>query len=579
MAFPNEETSTSGTVDSLANPWTGIAYPGSISANNMLVLVAQGSLAGTFSGLPANWFTLQQTAYEPAGETAVSLCIFWKRATGSESGTFSITPSVAQRGTWRMVNVSGAHTSTDPEIAAAVTVTATSANVPPLDPTGWGQEDTFWYALEAYDNANRAITAYPFPNGQFTNESSPGSTGSGLGMCWSKQAVSSLDPGDYTIATGGESQIVTLLAIRPSSAVVTLQMPVIVLPGLPQEPLHLINLVLTVPKITAAATVFSPTVVVNNIIAPVINAAATVHEPVGVFHEVTLTRSVIQGSDDGHEMGAGSPDIANAHMVVGGGALGPGHIGIRFQDVKIPPQAFVTNATISLVLTETNKNDAEGAWYCEDDSEAETFTSVDGSIDGRPKTAVSVPWTTNDLGSAGATAITPNLKSIVEAVADLGCWQAGNPMVFLYDHGSSTDALQVASWDHSTEAAPLLTIKYLTLISNLLMPVVGSTLSIKTPSISKPILPPVIGAPATVHQPTMISDQVITHPNLMIVPAVVLQPFIVLISPEAGLKVELFDNPQTALVVDPDFKVTITEETDYKVEFVEASTANLEDPD
>jgi hypothetical protein len=335
-----------------------------------------------------------------------------------------------------------------------------------------------------------------------------------------------------------------------------------------------INLVFGLAKITTSTTMNAPTLTVtatSTISAPLLDASATLNAP-SLSQTVTVIRSVIESSDDAHELAAATPDITNTSIApINSGA----YAGIRFQDVQVPKNANVTSATLTLVLSNSDKNDAEGSWYCQLIEDASTFTTDDGDIDTRTRTSASVAWTTNDLGSAGASIQTPDLKTIVDEVFALSNWAPGNPLVFLYAHNSASEFVQFYSYDDPTNIEPQLSITYLTIITFVKPAAISAPASMQTPSVGAVLFPEIITVTATMHEPTtLLSTQYI--PLNYIPPSWFLYgPNVVAPLPPTGLRATVRDTAKVATVQDTIETVEITET--FRVTLQETAKATVED--
>lgn len=170
----------------------------------------------------------------------------------------------------------------------------------------------------------------------------------------------------------------------------------------------------------------------------------------------TLQRSIQVGTDDAKEA-LGDPPLLGGNILLT--TVGH-HAGFRFQNIQIPQDARVDSAVLSLVVANTDKQDAEGTWSCQDADDTATFTTTDGDIDGRPKTTASVAWTDNDLGGTGTVVETPDLAACVQEVIDRGGWAAGNSVVFLYVHDSTTDLLSIVAFESENFDEASLTVEW-----------------------------------------------------------------------------------------------------------------------
>lgn len=172
---------------------------------------------------------------------------------------------------------------------------------------------------------------------------------------------------------------------------------------------------------------------------------------------LTATRPVVAGSDDAKEASGMSPDTGQAVNLIDAVNF---HLGLRFTDLPIQQGSIISDLRISLTLSDSSKNDAEGTWYCHDVDDAATFTTTNGDLDGRAKTTATVAWTTNDLGNANDRVTTPNLSACLQEVVDRPGWQPGNSVVLLYVHNSTTDKIEVAAYENVTLQEPSLYVEY-----------------------------------------------------------------------------------------------------------------------
>jgi hypothetical protein len=103
-----------------------IPYPTGIQANDILVIVSEASDGGI--GAPPGW---TQRANNTLGSSGTICSVAWKRATGSESGSFSVDDGGGVIDHWmaRMFCFRGAVTSGDPFNASSTSSSAASTSV------------------------------------------------------------------------------------------------------------------------------------------------------------------------------------------------------------------------------------------------------------------------------------------------------------------------------------------------------------------------------------------------------------------------------------------------------------------
>ena len=136
-------------------------------------------------------------------------------------------------------------------------------------------------------------------------------------------------------------------------------------------------------------------------------------------------------------------------------------VGIRFQNITIPQNAFISNAYIKFETDETKSVPTSLTIRGQASNSAPAFQwckSACFELSSRPKTSVSVawhnipPWNTVDEKHQ-----TPNLAPIVQEIVNRPGWVSGNDMAFLIT-GSGTRTAE--SYDGEPSAAPLLHIEY-----------------------------------------------------------------------------------------------------------------------
>jgi trimeric autotransporter adhesin len=225
MAFPTIQTADTknGVVTVNANSWT-LTYPTNIAAGDLLLaFVGTDGTPGSIS------FTGGFTAYWQNAVSAAYLIVGAKIATGSETGTFTFDMDVSESGGWRVFRITGwfgsglptsgsiTGTAKDADGLSMIGTSSATANPDPpnLDPANWATEDTLWFAACGVDTS-RTISVYPLANNN-TADVSGGSGGATLGLCTLNDAVSSKNPGTFTISASDDWGAATV-AVRPAAA-------------------------------------------------------------------------------------------------------------------------------------------------------------------------------------------------------------------------------------------------------------------------------------------------------------------------------------------------------------------------
>lgn len=224
MAFPTvvDADTQNGTVTSNSNSWT-LTYPTNLAAGDLiLAFVATDGATVSAPTWPADWISMAQG--NAAG--ASTLIIGKKLSLGTETGTFSLGLPANEQGAWRIFRItdwegtigtafiSGSSGAVEGLSASAGSPSSTP-DPPNLDPANWDTEDTLWFAACAVDTS-RTISVYPLAD-RNTADVSGGNGGATLGLCSTNSAVSSLNPGTFTISTSDDYAVGTI-AIRPAAA-------------------------------------------------------------------------------------------------------------------------------------------------------------------------------------------------------------------------------------------------------------------------------------------------------------------------------------------------------------------------
>jgi hypothetical protein len=456
------------------------------------------------------------------------------RDSDPSGGTISITTNSAQVSNHRVWRISNADTSVAPASAQSASV---GYDPPALNPAGWDVEDTLWITTINIFHEVAGLSITGFPASYTATGQLNGNAVGEVTTAWATRdnAVASENPGAFTASNEDGRGSVATIGIKPGvpallpnilDTVTTFFNPSVVLSSQFVDPSVLdasvsfpgleIATVMLPATLSAGVTLQEPTVVnlgtTQNIDPNVLDASAILHSPT-VLSIVTVVRSIASASDDAVELPSSSADTDDTNLLFNTVGM---YGGYRFTDVQVPNDVTILSTTISIRLTDTSKNDAEGTWYCEDADNPSTFThGLDGDVDGRTKTTASIAWTTNDLGTSGTTIATPDLTTALEEVTDRAGWSPGNSMVFLYVHNSASDILIHSAFDSGSNV-PFLTVTYLEQTETLFPGVIDASSTLLSPSIGADITVDVLSASATVLDPTVILfEQFIEPPNVI----------------------------------------------------------------
>jgi len=147
-------------------------------------------------------------------------------------------------------------------------------------------------------------------------------------------------------------------------------------------------------------------------------------------------------------------------------------VGLRFQNIDIPPQYTITAAYLivtstsnvnpgtvnSVIIGQASNNPP--AFSNIDDYKTRRGTVVGGANDNNI-TFNSVPWNNIQGFLTNVTYQSPDIKTIIQEIVSRGGWAAGNSLVLFWgDHaGNSSMYRTTAAWGHSY-SAPLLHIEF-----------------------------------------------------------------------------------------------------------------------
>ncbi|HEY6014860.1 MAG TPA: hypothetical protein VIU37_12665 [Candidatus Limnocylindrales bacterium] len=175
-----------------------------------------------FSGWGGGFTEFVDRMTTPGSTMAIGVA--YKRSTGSETGTFTVTQAAAVTGHAAMflLSIPGAHITTAPEGGGIVDGTAAAANIAALNPAGWDAEDTLWIAVGASGETSTSgaydgLSAAP---ANYTDLAQTGNSGDVLGaveggVAFRQLNAASEDPATFTVDLSAERNSALLLAVRP----------------------------------------------------------------------------------------------------------------------------------------------------------------------------------------------------------------------------------------------------------------------------------------------------------------------------------------------------------------------------
>lgn len=222
MASPAVATSTSGNRDTTATSHT-VNYPASISAGDtLLCMFAHKDSVANNTSYPAGWTILGEIIF--ATGSAANLTPAWRKADGTESGSFTVTTVNAVRMAYTIARITGA---ADPTVTAPTTQTgATLANTTAPNPPNCnpGTSKDFLFIAMMASSHGRVSTAVPTNYTLIANGGSNSGTATHVGTAsaYRQLTASSDDPAAFTTGgTGVEETCSQTIAIHPAAAAAT----------------------------------------------------------------------------------------------------------------------------------------------------------------------------------------------------------------------------------------------------------------------------------------------------------------------------------------------------------------------
>ena len=180
---------------------------------------------------------------------------------------------------------------------------------------------------------------------------------------------------------------------------------------------------------------------------------------------ITLEIQVAAGADDAEERSSGSMYLNSSDLELvydDYENAGDQTVGVRFNGVDIPPGATIIEAYIQFQVDETNSGATSLTIEGEDRDDPAGFSTSDGNISSRPRTAASVswapvPWTS--VGAAGPDQRTPDIAAVIQEIVEQPGWSSGNSLVIII---TGTGERTAESHKGNSNAAPLLHVEYTT---------------------------------------------------------------------------------------------------------------------
>jgi hypothetical protein len=217
MAFPSIRSQA--VTASVETSSVAVNYPGTISAGDTLLAFAATDGDNVLDWATAGWTELDGT--DDSGGRDAHLSIAWKKAAGTESGTFTLGLGSNEEIVVRVFSVQDADdpATRPPEVNLSYSSASTSilfTAQPDLTPTG-GAKDYLWFIVAGYDDDDGGMTTN-YPTNYQTNSqydiSSSSSGSCSLDTSWRQYNGSVEAVGDGTAVTA-EEYICQVCVVHP----------------------------------------------------------------------------------------------------------------------------------------------------------------------------------------------------------------------------------------------------------------------------------------------------------------------------------------------------------------------------
>ena len=174
--------------------------------------------------------------------------------------------------------------------------------------------------------------------------------------------------------------------------------------------------------------------------------------------EVTVNNTyddVEEHSSDGH-LSIGSTDL---EMTM---ERDQQTVGIRFTGISIPTGATITKAYIQFQTDEVSTDAASLFITAEDTPDSTRFAKIIHNVTDRTTLSQSVNWNPPSwdiIGERSSEQITPDLKTLVQAIINKSNWHSGNAITFIITGNGQRVA---KSFNGDSAGAPMLHVEYTT---------------------------------------------------------------------------------------------------------------------
>ena len=150
---------------------------------------------------------------------------------------------------------------------------------------------------------------------------------------------------------------------------------------------------------------------------------------------LTMTATVNGSANDAEQSAAGAVGLTSTDLeLVNDGTLGDQTVGLRFENLALPPGAVIESAGIQFSADEAQTDPAVLTLRAQAADNASIFSAVTNNLTTRPLTGASVAWAPaawTNVDERGPLQRTPDLSTLVREVIARPGWLSGNAMAFL----------------------------------------------------------------------------------------------------------------------------------------------------
>jgi hypothetical protein len=176
----------------------------------------------------------------------------------------------------------------------------------------------------------------------------------------------------------------------------------------------------------------------------------------------TIAVPIAQGMDDVEEQQSGGiyTNSTDLELVQDGNVQ---TVGLRFQNVDLPPSATVTNVYVQFTTDATRSLTVNALIVAgERTANAAPFTTAINNVSARVRTNATAAWSPplwTIIDEAGPGQRTPDLSAVVQEIIDLPGWQSGNAIAVIVTGEGRREAY---AFEGDPARAPVLYVEYLT---------------------------------------------------------------------------------------------------------------------